>query len=85
MKHFIDLEFDGIDLDYGYNIDMHVDEETAVCFVSTVYGGRKLVAKCQRDMPSIPFEAQNEETIFSCLYSGMRELQRMCERMHEGC
>ena len=85
MKHFIDMEFDGIELDYGYNIQMHVDEEKATCYASTVYSDRKFVAMAERDMPSIPFEVNNEEMIFRCLYSAMREVQRQCERLHEGC
>ena len=79
------MEFDGLQLDYGYEISMHVDEESVICFASTVYDGKKFVAKCQREMPSIPFEMENEEYIFGCLYDCVREVQRQCERLHEGC
>ena len=85
MKHFIDMEFDGIELDYGYNVNMHIDEEDVKCSVSTVYCGKKFEVFFERDMPSIPFEAENESTIFACLYDCMREVQRQIERLHEGC
>ena len=84
MKRYIEMEVEGLELDYGYNVDMHIDEESVTCIVSAVYDGKRFKTVCQREMSAIPY-AENEEIIFACLYDCMREVQLQIERLHEGC
>lgn len=85
MKHIVDMELDGIDLSYGYNVVLSVDEDNVIVTASTVYCGQKIATVCEREMPPIHLEALNEDTIFGAIYDCMRDVQRRCERLHEGC
>ena len=85
MKHIVDMELDGIDLYYGYNVALTVDEDNVIVTASTVYCEQKIVTVCEREMPPIHLEALNEDTIFNAIYDCMRDVQRRCDRLTEGC
>ena len=85
MKHFADMKFDALELDYGYNISMHVDEECVICECSSHFDGRRYKAVHREEMPSIPFEALNEETMFKCLYNAIHDVQEQMEWTQQGC
>ena len=85
MKHIVDMELDGIDLSYGYNLSLSIDEDDIKVTAATTYCGQKIVSICDREMPPIHLEALNEEYIFGAIYDCLRDVQRRCERLHEGC
>lgn len=85
MKHIVDMELDGIDLSYGFYVSFEVDEDKVKVTASTPYCGQRIVSICEREMPPIHLEALNEDTIFGAIYDCMRNVQRRCERLHEGC
>lgn len=76
-------EVDGnFEPDYGYNVEMHIDEKDIVVLASTVYNGHYIKHVQQFDIKGpMKYEAQ----LFENIYKVLREVQRKVERLHEGC
>jgi hypothetical protein len=68
--------------DYGYSVEMHIDDKEIVILASTLYNGHyiKHVQQFAVEGP-MKYEAQ----LFENIYKVLREVQRKCERLHEGC